>query len=119
LSEGRSLPRTVAFTSDRSGHCQYLFLIPEHYADAIKTKKIKIGVIGDDGKAEQLEFRWKNLQSVLPPSVHPTTGGYRWVDGCAIDETKIAIAPDWIIEQMLIEPVKQKAGEKREVKGLA
>ena len=64
LSEGRSIPKTVAFTSDRPGRCQYLFLIPEQYADAIKTKKIKTGVIGDDGKAEQLEFRWSNLQSV-------------------------------------------------------
>ena len=108
LSEGRSLPQTVAFTSDRPGRCQYLFLIPEQYADAIKTKKIKTGVIGDDGKAEQLEFRWRNLQSVLPPSVHPTTGKYRWVDGCAIEETEIAIAPDWIIEQMLIEPFEQR-----------
>ncbi|HEY9769822.1 MAG TPA: DUF3987 domain-containing protein [Coleofasciculaceae cyanobacterium] len=115
LSEGRSLPNTVAFTSDRPGRCQYLFLIPEQYAHAIKTKKIKTGVIGDDGKAEQLEFRWQSLQSVLPPSVHPTTGEYRWVDGCAIDETEVAIAPNWIIEQMLIEPVKQKAGEKRKV----
>ena len=102
LSKGRSLPKTVAFTSDRPGRCQYLFLIPEQYADAIKTKKIKTGVIGDDGKAEQLEFRWQNLQSVFPPSVHPTTGEYRWVDGCAINETEIALAPDWIIEQMLI-----------------
>ena len=106
LSGGQPLPNTVAFTSDRPGRCQYLFLIPEQYANAIKTKKIKTGVIGDDGKAEQLEFRWQNLQSVLPPSVHPTTSEYRWVDGCAIDETEIAIAPDWIIEQMLIEPVE-------------
>ena len=118
LSKGRSLPKTVAFTSDRPGRCQYLFLIPEQYADAIKTKKIKTGVIGDDGKAEQLEFRWQRLQSVLPPSVHPTTGEYRWVDGCAIDETEIALAPNWIIEQMLIEPALQKAGEKREVTAL-
>ena len=114
LSGGQPLPKTVAFTSDRPGRCQYLFLIPEQYADAIKTKKIKTGVIGDDGKAEQLEFRWQNLQSVLPPSVHPTTGEYRWVDGCAIDETKIAIAPDWIIEQMLIDSVGQNVGKKRE-----
>jgi hypothetical protein len=79
-----------------------LFLIPEEYKNAIKTKKIKTGVIGDDGKGEQLEFRWTNLQSVLPPSVHPTTGSYHWVKGCAMDETEIAIAPDWIIEQMLV-----------------
>lgn len=43
LSEGASLPRTVSFTSDRPGRCQYLFLIPEQYADTIKTKKIKTG----------------------------------------------------------------------------
>ncbi len=103
LSGGQPLPNTVAFTSDRPGRCQYLFLIPEQHKDSIKTKKIKTGAIGDDGKAEQLEFRWSNLQSVLPPSVHPTTGSYRWVDGCAIDETEIAYAPNWIIEQMLIE----------------
>ncbi|MGL4884444.1 MAG: bifunctional DNA primase/polymerase, partial [Waterburya sp.] len=111
LSEGKPLPKTVAFTSDRPGRCQYLFLIPEQYQNAIKTKKIKTGVIRDDGKGEQLEFRWSNLQSVLPPSVHPTTGAYRWVEGCAIDETEIALAPDWIIEQMLIEPLKQGSKE--------
>ena len=115
LSRDKSLPKTVAFTSDRPGRCQYLFLIPEQYADAIKTKKIKTGVIGDDGKAEQLEFRWSNLQSILPPSVHPTTGEYRWVDACAIDETEIALAPDWIIEQMLIEPFDAKGQGSRGV----
>ena len=105
LSSRNPLPKTVAFASGRAGRCQYLFLVPERYRDSLKTKKIKTGVIGDDGKGEQLEFRWKNLQSVLPPSVHPTTGSYHWVEGCAIDETEIAIAPDWIIQQMLVEGV--------------
>ncbi len=105
LSEGTPLPKTVAFASGRPGRCQYLFLVPERFRDDLKTKKIKTGVIGDDGKGEQLEFRWKNLQSVLPPSVHPTTGSYHWVEGCAIDETEIAYAPDWIIQQMLVERV--------------
>jgi hypothetical protein len=105
LSGGEPLPKTVAFTSGRPGRCQYLFLVPEQYKDAIKTKKIKTGVIGDDGKGEQVEFRWANLQSVLPPSVHPTTGQYYWVEGCAIDKTEIALAPTWIIEQMLVETV--------------
>ncbi len=107
LSQENPLPKTVAFASGREGRCQYLFLIPEHYKNAIKTKKIKTGAIGDDGKGEQLEFRWTNLQSVLPPSVHPTTGEYRWVAGRAIDETEIALAPDWIIQQMLVEGNRQ------------
>ncbi|MEM7758720.1 MAG: DUF3987 domain-containing protein [Cyanobacteria bacterium P01_A01_bin.40] len=102
LSEKTPLPKTVAFASGREGRCQYLFLVPERFRDDLKTKKIKTGAIGDDGKGEQLEFRWKNLQSVLPPSVHPTTGSYHWVEGCAIDETEIALAPDWINQQMLV-----------------
>jgi len=44
------------------------------------------------------------LQSCLPPSVHPTTGEYIWLSGCAPDETSIAIAPLWIVEQMLADP---------------
>ncbi len=104
LGVGEPLPKTVAFSSGRPGRCQYLFKIPEEYKNAIRTKKVKTGVHGDDGKGEQVEFRWSNLQSVLPPSAHPTTGEYHWLDCCAIDETEIAIAPFWVIEQMLIDP---------------
>jgi hypothetical protein len=106
LGNGSALPKTVAFTSGRTGRCQYLFKVPQAYCDAIKTKKIKTASLGDDGSLELLELRWKNLQSVLPPSVHPMTGEYRWVSGCAIDETPIAEAPTWVIEQMLIDPRK-------------
>ncbi|MGK7941212.1 MAG: DUF3987 domain-containing protein [Crocosphaera sp.] len=101
LSGGSGLPTTVAFTSGRTGRCQYLYLVPEQFKDAIRTKKIKAGM-GEDGKPELLELRWSNLQSVLPPSVHPITGQYHWLENCAIDEVEMAIAPDWIISQMLI-----------------
>ncbi len=101
LSDGSGLPTTVAFTSGRTGRCQYLYLVPEQFKDAIRTKKIKAGT-GEDGKPELLELRWSNLQSVLPPSVHPITGQYHWLENCAIDEVEMAIAPDWIVEQMLI-----------------
>lgn len=104
LSGGQELPKTVAFTSGRPGRCQYLFLVPEQYAGSLCTKKFPTGVTGDDGKGEQLELRWTGLQSCLPPSVHPTTGEYVWVPNCAPDQTQIAIAPIWTIEQMLLEP---------------
>ncbi len=104
LSGGQPLPKTVAFTSQRPGRCQYLFLVPEQYKDAIRTKKLKTGANGDDNKPEQLELRWTNLQSVLPPSMHPITGQYHWVEGCAIDEVEIEIAPTWLLEQMLSDP---------------
>ncbi|ACK74138.1 Primase 2 (plasmid) [Gloeothece citriformis PCC 7424] len=103
LSRSKPLPPTVAFTSTLPGRCQYLFLVPEKFKNLIRTKKIKTGVVGDDGKPEQIELRYSNLQSVLPPSVHPDTGQYHWLEGCAIDELEIALAPDWILEQMLID----------------
>jgi hypothetical protein len=75
MSGGTGLPKTVTFTSGRPGRSQHLFKIPEQYWSAIKTTKYKTGMTGDDGKPELVEFRWDGCQSVLPPSVHPTTGG--------------------------------------------
>jgi len=108
LSGGQPLPHTVTFTSNRPGRCQYLFYVPEEYWPSIKTTKIKTGVTGDDGKLEQLELRWDGCQSVLPPSIHPETGFYRWVK--SPEEIAIAPAPMWVIEKMLIqsEPVQEK-----------
>jgi hypothetical protein len=102
LSGGVPLPETVAFTSDKPGRCQYLFYIPQEYWGAIATKKISTGVKGDDGKEQKLELRWDGCQSVLPPSVHPETGFYRWRKSPS--ELAIAPAPMWVIEAMLVEP---------------
>jgi len=95
------IPITVAFTSGRQGRHQRLYYIPEEYWSKITTKKLKTGVIGDDGKPEQLELRWDGCQSVLPPSAHPSTGVYKW--RTSYTETEIAPAPMWVIEQMLTE----------------
>jgi len=105
LTNGEGLPLTVAFTSGREGRCQFLFLVPEEYHDQIATKKIKCGK-DSDGKDELLEFRYKNCQSVLPPSVHPTTGFYKWVEGCSIDDQDIAIIPDWVLDFIKRDEVK-------------
>lgn len=100
LSGNRDLPPTVAFTSGREGRCQYVYTVPEQYWDGIQTKKFKTGVSGSDG-IEQIELRWDGCQSVLPPSVHPMTGEYKWQEGCAPGECDIATAPLWLIELML------------------
>ncbi|WP_013334662.1 DUF3987 domain-containing protein [Gloeothece verrucosa] len=102
LGNGKGVPPTVAFTSGRPGRCQYLFLVPSFYKDLIRTKKLKTAQTGDDDKPEQLEFRFANMQSVLPPSIHPVTGVYHWIEGAALGEVPIAIAPPWVISQMLI-----------------
>ena len=104
-SIGELLPVTPTFTSGRDGRCQYLFLIPENLASKIQSRRLSTGV-----KGEQLEFRFRNLPSILPPSLHPKTGRYRWVDGREIDRIPIAVAPDWVLEQMKVTrklPVKK------------
>jgi hypothetical protein len=107
LSGGELLPDTITFTSNRPGREQRLYTIPNQYWANIKTVKIKTGEVGDDGKLEQLELRWDGCQSVLPPSVHPMTGHYRWRRSPT--EVAIAPAPMWVIEAMLVEPEPQQS----------
>jgi hypothetical protein len=102
LSGGEPLPDTVAFTSNRPGRCQYLFYVGEEYWKAIATKKLAVAWDEKGKPTEFLEFRWDGCQSVLPPSVHPQTGFYRWRK--SPQEIQIAPAPMWIIEAMLDEP---------------
>ncbi|CAD5910541.1 hypothetical protein PCC9214_00002 [Planktothrix tepida] len=94
------LPHTVSFSSGLEGRAQYLYQIPSEYWDAITTKKLNTGEIGGNGKEVLLELRWNGCQSVLPPSVHPETKIYKWIN--SIENTAIAQAPNWVIEQMLV-----------------
>ncbi len=101
LNQLGGLPKTVSFTSGKPGRCQYLVRVPQEYWSVISTKKINTGVKGADGKDQLLELRWNGCQSVLPPSVHPETGSYKWVNSpqdCALAE-----CPTWIIEYFLNE----------------
>ena len=88
ISQGEPLPDTVSFTSGRTGRCQYLFKLP--LSQSIKSIKI------NTSKGEKLEIRGTHHQSVLPPSVHPTTRQYHWVNS-PID-TEVAIAPSWLVQ---------------------
>ena len=100
LSLEDALPQTVKATSGRPGRYQMAYHIPEMYWDAIKSKDYQTGVTGDDGKPEQIEFRWKGRQSVILGE-HPMEGyGYRWVH--SPDDTPVAEAPLWMIEKMLL-----------------
>ncbi|UYD38287.1 bifunctional DNA primase/polymerase [Tolypothrix sp. PCC 7601] len=96
------LPPTIAFTSGRKYRSQRLYLIPNSKAWEVKSRKIKTG------KDEHLEFRGKNLASILPPSFHPEGRNYRWLPGCSPSERQIEIAPDWVIAQMLAKQEKTR-----------
>ena len=79
---------TVTCTSNKPGRCQMAFSVPQLAWDIMPAKFAISGPIGDDGKPQQLEFRWGTMssgcQSVLPPSLHPDTKTkpnifYNWV----------------------------------------
>ncbi len=98
---GLELPPTVSWTSGKPGRSQHLYSIPEEKRSQLQNRKvIETGVIG-----EQVELRWNNHQSVLPPSIHPDTGKpYQWIN--APDLSDVAMAPTWVIKQ-LTPPITQ------------
>lgn len=91
-----ALPQTLVISSGRPGRAQYVYRIPEMFWGDIATHKIPTGAKGDDGKPEQLEFRWDGCQSVVM-GAHPITEGYHWL----YDAEAITEAPLWMVEQML------------------
>lgn len=90
---GGDIPRTVSFASGKDGRAQYLFSVPEEQWANISTRKE-----GEADNGGQLEFRWISCQSVLPPSAHPETAGYNWVN--SPDECLIAPLPDKALEYL-------------------
>ncbi|BAY29730.1 Primase 2 [Nostoc carneum NIES-2107] len=98
LSNG-DLPDTVTFSSGKPGRRQMLYYVPPQYWGVVKAFKLLTGIKGEDGKEEQLDFRWDGQQSVLPPSVHPETGSYHWVR--SPQEIGIANCPMWLLDLMI------------------
>jgi hypothetical protein len=99
-----SLPRTVANTSGRSGRFQLFFRVPEQYWPAMVNRRVfPTGVVGDDGKAEQLDLRWDRHQSVVVGR-HPITGAYRWLTKRSPADIEVAEAPLPLIELLLKPP---------------
>ena len=101
-----SLPPSWMVTSGRVGRFQLIYKIPEKYWSKIKTRKFQTGVKDSDGSVEQIELRWNGAQSIVSGK-HPTTDGYRWMDGRSPDDLEIAEAPLAIIKKMM-EPKKTK-----------
>ncbi|MCH2231940.1 MAG: bifunctional DNA primase/polymerase [Crocinitomicaceae bacterium] len=105
LQQLGQLPPTVSFTSGRQGRCQYLYKLPSD--KQIKSCKVTTA------PGEVLEIRGSHHQSVLPPSPHPITGQYRWVNSPA--DFEVAIAPQWLfdwITEQTYKPSKPKNNRK-------
>jgi replicative DNA helicase len=99
-----ALPKSALVTSGRPGRYQVIYRIPKNVWSELSTTKKRTGTVGEDGKPEQVEFRWTGTQSVALGE-HPETGAYKWIYHPS--DVGIADAPDWMIEQMMDKPLPQ------------
>jgi hypothetical protein len=104
---GTPIPTTITWASGKPSRCQMAFTVPEPYWAYIKTLKIATA------EGEGFEFRWAGGQSVVPPSLHPTTGAeYFWVQ--APSTTDLSDIPDAVLaywlEQANPAPATQPSG---------
>lgn len=99
---GGDVPKTLSWTSGKPGRYQMLFYIPNALlGDCEGFTKTVFTHFGDlhCASGEQLEIRYERMQSCLPPSMHPETGSYRWINSPA--DTEVAEAPAWLCEIIL------------------
>jgi phage/plasmid-associated DNA primase len=124
VAGSNEIPATVGWTSGKQGRFQLAFnltltqqedLTTIHLATGGKPNKGRwyeeIPSAGDE--VEQLDFRYAGHQSVLPPSPHPDTAGYTWLEGQGIADVDVAEMPDWLFDYLLslvgkVEPVTQQ-----------
>ena len=100
----RSLPKSAICTSGRDGRFQVLYTIPERYWPHLRNRRVfDTGKVDADGKAENLDLRWSNHQSVVI-GAHPITGRYRWIKGRSPAQAGIAEAPEDLIALLLNDP---------------
>lgn len=107
LSDG-GIPKTVGWSSGKPGRYQLLFQVPENIQGQLREfNRVALSEWEDlrtahdeNGKPlELLEFRYNRCQSCLPPSRHPGTGAYHWINSPA--EVEVAVAPDWLCQLLL------------------
>ena len=90
----KELPKSISWTSGKTDRYQIAFEIPEEYWDLLTSFR-------NPPELPEMELRWRDkggnhLQSVLPPSKHPETGSYRWINSPS--STDLAVAPEWFLK---------------------
>lgn len=116
------LPHTVSWTSGKPGRLQLAFQIPARYRDALKhfTRRTITEFEGlktlhnKEGKPiELLEIRYNTVQSALPPSRHPETGQYKWIN--SFNDTAVLEALEKVCQFLLnLEEKERKCDEEKE-----
>jgi hypothetical protein len=105
---GGDIPSTVGWSSGKPGRYQIAFQIPDEIRPLLEDFNRKAltewGELktarSESGKpTELLEFRYNRCQSCLPPSRHPETGSYKWINSPLT--TPVALAPQWLCELLI------------------
>lgn len=120
---GTELPHTVKWSSGKPGRYQLLFQLPDEIRRVVgdfnraalnEWSGLLTARDGEGKPTELLEFRYNRSQSCLPPSRHPTTGAYGWIN--SPDKTEVAIAPGWLcdlIVSLASEEKQQKESQRK------
>jgi hypothetical protein len=88
-----NLPVTISWTSGKPDRVNRLYQLPKDLQEALSNwtgKKIIVS------PGQDLHFRYNSQQQVLPPSIHPETGIYTWLQSPI--ETEITPVPDAIVK---------------------
>jgi hypothetical protein len=101
--DGLGLPKTLCWTSGKPGRKQSAYQIPDNYREAFKPiAKIVLHSFDGISSNDPLEFRYGHInQSALPPSIHPETGCYKWINSPT--DCEVAILPEWICDFIITE----------------
>lgn len=86
-------PPTVAWTSGKPYRAQYLYRLPN-------SSRWRSRIIKTSSQSELLEFRGKNLTSIIPPSLHPEGRRYQFLSYWNINDFQTVNAPEWVIKIM-------------------
>ena len=108
--EIKELPKSISWTSGKPNRYQVAFEIPENYWDLL-------GNHNSPPELPEMELRWDKLQSVLPPSKHPETGSYKWIN--SPKEVPLAKAPEWFLEgwaRLSEKDIKPKKRDSNDIK---
>lgn len=88
------LPKTVTWSSGLPGRRTSIFYLPEAKSKEVESKS-KFGSL-------EVIAGWPGV--VLPPSVHPETGKYSFLDGCSFEEAPIAELPVKMLQKIAKAP---------------
>ena len=98
------LPNSISWTSGKTDRYQIAFEVPQAYWEKVEHCE-------DKPELPEMEIRWNLHQSVLPPSYHPETGSYKWIN--SPKDVVLAEAPEWFLEGWVkLSKIKSKPKKK-------